>query len=135
MLKRVQGVNAASAEPKAVFETKVQVRRPVGRKRPKKPMEKPVPAAASNAFGSASGVFSASGGQPESLQAPPAPAPAPTPASRDFADVFVRAAREGLKLEDYKKTWVISKLGYINRRKPTTTDKNWAVTLRLSFAG
>ena len=59
LLKRVQGVNAASAEPKAVFETKTQVRRPVGRKRPKKPMEKPVPAAASTVFASASDLSDA----------------------------------------------------------------------------
>lgn len=55
LLKRVQGVSAESAEPLAVFETKVQTRRAVGRKRARKPMDKKVPEAASKVFASASG--------------------------------------------------------------------------------
>ena len=134
LLKRVQGVNAASAEPKAIFETKVQTRRPVGRKRARKPMEKRVPEAAAKPGGA-----SASGGaNPEAPQevakrlavAPPAPAAA----SGAYRDVFVRAAREGLKMEDYGTTWVVSRKGYLNRRLSTTTDKNWATTVRLAFS-
>ena len=140
LLKRVQGVNAASAEPLAVFETKAQVRRPVGRKRAKKPMEKKVPEAASKVFASASGPTDEEQAKvPTPASAKPAQvAPAP-PTQGKFADVFARAAREGLRLEDYgsltsEKSWVISRAGYINRRKPTTTDKNWATTVRLAFS-
>jgi len=139
LLKRVQGVNAASAEPQAIFETKVQVRKPVGRKRPKKPMEKPVPAAAAKA----SGLSDKEKAQvPEIASAKPAPkapkapetAPKPVapPPSGTYADPFARAMAKGLKLKDYGDTWVISKLGYLNQRQSTTTDKNWAMTLRLA---
>jgi hypothetical protein len=131
LLKRVQAVNAASAEPKAVFETKVQVRRPEGRKRAKKPMEKPVPAAASKVFASGSGLSDQEKAKvPEASAAPPAPAP--PPASGKYADPYARAMARGLKIEDYGKTWVISRLGHVNQRLPTTTDKNWAMTLRLA---
>ncbi len=139
LLKRVQGVNAASAEPQAIFETKVHVRKPVGRKRAKKPMEKPIPAAAAKA--SASGLSDKERAQvpviPSAKPAPKAPAaPETTPVapapSGAYADPYARAMAKGLKLEDYGKTWVISRLGYVNQRKPTTTDKNWATTLRLA---
>ena len=120
LLKRVQGVNAASAEPKAIFETKVQTRRPVGRKRAKEPMEKKVPEAASKVFASASRLTDEERAKvPTLASAKPADvAPAPPPAQGKFADVFARAAREGLRLEDYgslksEKSWVISRAGYI----------------------
>jgi hypothetical protein len=98
-------------------------------------MEKRVPEAAAKLGGA-----SASGGaNPEAPQevaerlamAPPA---APAAASGAYRDVFVRAAREGLKMEDYGKTWVVSRKGYLNRRLSTTTDKNWATTVRLAFS-
>jgi hypothetical protein len=77
LLKRVQAVNAASAEPQAIFATKVQERKPVGqgRKRAKKPMEKPVPAAASKVFASASGLS-----DKEKAEVPVMPSHAPSPA-------------------------------------------------------
>jgi hypothetical protein len=60
LLKRVLAVSPESAEPQAVFETKVRTKAEVKRaKRPPKPMTKKVPEAASKVFASSSGLSDA----------------------------------------------------------------------------
>ena len=80
LLKKVQAVPKGSEEPKAVFETKVHVRKPEDEraKRPHKPMTKKIPEAASREFQSSGSGMSAEQRAelaPESMTAPKPPHP------------------------------------------------------------